>query len=229
MPVLKGHQWRFWLMWQWEYQVTSPWSERHDAMRDEQRTSLPLVMTQRVSELHNQLVEMPDPVIRTDSCVPEIHLMLQNCHSDFLVLQSYLEMSINQICERENYLHRFFSDSWSFTPNRYVPVNDTGSSQSKHGTLLAVSSLKKHFSPPRTAEGLECTSISRLKVTIMTKKVGKCWTVWQLIDSRALTGTNLLWTSLAFTHVRKSSFGLKPVLLNLGPSKASWKAWKNTK
>ena len=147
MPVLKGHQWHFWLMWQWEYLVTSPWSQRHDTMQNEQRTSLPLKMTQRVSELNSQLVEMPDPVIRTDSCVPKIHLRLQNCHNYFLFLQLYLEMNVNQIGEQENYLHRFFSDSWSFTLNRYVPVNDTGISQSKHRTSLAVSNHKKHSSP----------------------------------------------------------------------------------
>lgn len=34
--------------------------------------------------------------------------MLQNCHNYFLFLQFYLEMSINQICEQENYLHGLF-------------------------------------------------------------------------------------------------------------------------
>lgn len=57
-------------------------------------------MTQRVSELNNQLVEMPDPVIRTDSCVPKIHLMLQNCHNYFLFLKFHLEININQSVKR---------------------------------------------------------------------------------------------------------------------------------
>lgn len=69
----------------------------------EQQPSLPLKVTHRVAELNNQLVEMTDPVIHTDSCLPNIHLMLQNCHYYFLFLQSYLEI----ICE-QNYLHRFF-------------------------------------------------------------------------------------------------------------------------
>lgn len=122
--------------------------QRRDTMRDEQRRSLPLKMTQRVFELNNQLVEMPDPVIHTDSCVPKTHLMLRNCHNYFLLLQFYLEMSINQIYEQENYLHRFFSHSWSFTLNRYMSVSDTGISHLKHRTLLTVSSHKKHFFPP---------------------------------------------------------------------------------
>lgn len=105
VPVLKGHQWCFWLMWQWEYLVTSPWSETPDAVRDGQRTSLPLKTTQRTSDLNNQLVEMSDPVIHTDSCVPKTHLMLQNCHNYFL--QFHLKININQIHE-QNYLHRFF-------------------------------------------------------------------------------------------------------------------------
>lgn len=169
MPVLNGHQWHFWLMWQWEYLVTPPWSETWRNARWTV-TSLPLKMTQRVSELNNQLVETPDPVIRTDSCVPKIHLMLQNCHNYFLFLKFHLEININQICEQGNYLHRFFSDSWSLTLNRYVLANDTGISQLKRRASLAVSSHKKHFFPPSTAESLECTSISRLKVTVMTKR-----------------------------------------------------------
>lgn len=76
-------------------------------MRDEQWVTLPLNMTCDVSELNNQLVEMPDPVIHTDSCISRIHLMLQNGHNYFLFLQFDLEMSINQICE-QNYLRKSF-------------------------------------------------------------------------------------------------------------------------
>lgn len=64
--------------------------------------------------------------------------------------------------------------------------------------------------------------------------MGKHWIVWQLTGSRALTGTNLPWTSLAFTHMHKSkpvkpwcsAFGSKPVLLELLHSRAIWKVWK---
>jgi len=77
-------------------------------MRDEQRMSLPLKTTRNLSELNNQLVEMPDPVKCTDSCVPKICLMVWNCPNYLLFPQFYLEMSINKTCEEENYLHRFF-------------------------------------------------------------------------------------------------------------------------
>lgn len=123
VPVLKGHQGHFGLVWQWQYLVTSPWPGRHHARRGEQQLSLPFKVTHRVAELNNQLVGMTDPVIHTDSCVPKIHLMLQNCHNYFPFSQSYLEISINQICEW-NYLHRFFSDSSNFPLNSCVPVND---------------------------------------------------------------------------------------------------------
>lgn len=64
--------------------------------------------------------------------------------------------------------------------------------------------------------------------------MGKHWTIWQLTGSRALTGTNLPWTSLAFTHMHKSkpvkswcsTFGSRPVLLELLHSRAIWKVWK---
>lgn len=140
VPVLKGHQWHYGLVWQWQYLVTSPWPGRHHTRRGEQQLSLPLKVTHRVAELNNQLVEMTDPVIHTDSCVPKIHLILQNCHYYFLFLQSYLEIS--QICE-QNYLHSFFSDSSNFPLNRYVPVNDMGVSQSKQITSLGVMGFKK--------------------------------------------------------------------------------------
>lgn len=133
---------------------------------------MPLKVTHRVAELNNQLVEMTEPVIHTDSCVPKIHLILQNCHYYFLFLQSYLEISINQVCE-QNYLHRFFSDSSNFPLKRYVPVNGMCISQSKQVISLGVMGfkklvVKKHFYSSGPAEGLECTSISRLKVTVMT-------------------------------------------------------------
>lgn len=128
-------------------------------------------MTHRVAELNNQLVEMTDPVIHTDSCVPKIHLMLQNCHNYFPSSQSYLEISINQICER-NYLHRFFSDSSNFPLNSCVPANDrylpvkTNNSKWSNGFLEI--GCKNQFYSSGPAEGLECTGIGLLKVTVMT-------------------------------------------------------------
>lgn len=55
-------------------------------------------MTQGALELNNQLVEMPDPVISTDSCVPKVLLLLQTISSG----------NTNQICELGNYPYRFF-------------------------------------------------------------------------------------------------------------------------
>lgn len=81
-------------------------------------------VTHRVAELNNQLVEMTDPVIHIDSCVPKIHLMPQDCHYYFLFLQSYLEI----ICE-QNYLHRFFQTLETSPLKRYVSANDTGIKQ----------------------------------------------------------------------------------------------------
>lgn len=137
VPVLKGHQWRFGLAWQWQCLLTSLWPGRCHTKWGEQWPSLPLKVTHRVAEL-NQLVEMTDPVIHTDSCVPKIHLMLQNSHYYFLFQKSYLAI----ICE-QNYLHRFFSDSWNFPLNRYVLVNDMGIFQSTQITSLGVMGFKK--------------------------------------------------------------------------------------
>lgn len=115
----------------------------------------------------------------------------------------------------------FCSDSWSFTPNRHVSRNDIGTSQSKHRTSLAGSCPKKQFNfLPSTAEGLECPSISSLKVTVMTKETK--WTNAELFDS-FLIPVNF---PGFYTHAQTVLWVETFPAVNWLHSKASWEIWK---